>query len=583
MNEKLLEPLKYYESEGRDTHLRYANEHFDALLEKSGVDVNANRATVKEYNSENDKVNKTKARVTKFKTLRVLLIIAIVIGAICFLAGVTQLTSSVGLGIGLMAGGAVAIGLSIFGIVKINPRIKEINKILDIHLAKASELLAKAQEQMAPLNALFDERDTIDLIERTIPELDFEERYTKEQEELLNKHYDFIDLESDDCSMVNVMSGKFEGNPFLFCQALMHELKSETYHGSLVISWTETYRDSNGKIRTRRRTQTLHASVTKPKPYYHLNNYLGYGSQAASELTFSRSPQISASMDEKDIEKKIKKGEKKLKKKAERSLESGGTFQEMANSEFDVLFGASNRNNEVQFRLMYTPLAQKNTVSLIKSKVGYGDDFYFTKHKRFNIITSNHAQRWNMSTSPTNYYSYDVDIAREKFLSFNKEYFKSVFFDFAPLFCVPAYLEEPCASLDKPEEYESYYPYYEHEAVANAMDRSVFIPEGAISDAILKTQFIKKTDSSDLVSVTALTYYTAQRVDIIPVLGGDGRMHGVPVHWTEYIPTSKTSSILVSSANMTRKEYKNKLKADEGLLGSALLHGIIAKKYQEEH
>ena len=111
-------------------------------------------------------------------------------------------------------------------------------------------------------------------------------------------------------------------------------MKNVTYRGSLVISWTETYRDSNGKIRTRRRTQTLTASVTKPKPYYHYNNYLVYGSQAAPKLMFSRSPQVKTNMSEKDIEKKVKKGEKELKKKAQQSVKNGGTFQEMVNSEF---------------------------------------------------------------------------------------------------------------------------------------------------------------------------------------------------------------------------------------------------------
>ena len=58
-------------------------------------------------------------------------------------------------------------------------------------------------------------------------------------------------------------------------------------------------------------------------------------------------------------------------------MKNGGQFQEMANSEFDVLFGANDRDHEVQFRLMYTPLAQRNTVDLIKDK------------KYFNVIANN--------------------------------------------------------------------------------------------------------------------------------------------------------------------------------------------------
>ena len=39
MNERLLEPLKYYETEGRATHEQNANAYFDNLVSKSGINV----------------------------------------------------------------------------------------------------------------------------------------------------------------------------------------------------------------------------------------------------------------------------------------------------------------------------------------------------------------------------------------------------------------------------------------------------------------------------------------------------------------------------------------------------------------
>ena len=53
MNERLLEPLKYYETEGRATHEQNVNAYFDNLVSKSGINVEANRTIVKEYNKEN--------------------------------------------------------------------------------------------------------------------------------------------------------------------------------------------------------------------------------------------------------------------------------------------------------------------------------------------------------------------------------------------------------------------------------------------------------------------------------------------------------------------------------------------------
>ncbi|MBQ8393616.1 MAG: hypothetical protein IJX51_07605 [Clostridia bacterium] len=578
MNQRLLEPIKYYDTEGKATHRKNTEAYFDKLVASSGINLEENRKTVGEYKAEMDKISLLDKKISRNKTAKVFLIIGIILSAIAIGISFALFGNNLGAGfITLGVGVAILVICILILIKKVNPVLKSARELRDLSQEKANELRERAEKQMVPLNALFDERDTITLMETTLPEINFEDTYTKEQEELFIKHYDFIDLESEECSMTQALSGKFEGNPFLFCRCLMHELKNVTYHGSLVISWTETYRDKDGNSRTRRRTQTLHASVTKPKPFYHYNNYLAYGSQAAPSLTFSRAPQVKAGMDEKDIDKKVRKGERKLKKKAEKAMKKGGHFQEMANAEFDVLFGAANRSNEVEFRLMYTPLAQKNTVDLVTSKSGYGDDFYFTKHKKFNIITTNHSQSWDMNTSPSNYFSYDVDEAKRKFVDFNMSFFKTVFFDFAPLLSVPAYLEEPCKSLETPEAYLSNYPYYEHEAIANAFDIKRFLPDFSIEQGILKTHIIEKRDKEDIIGVTAYSYTTMEHIDYVPVLGGDGRMHGVPVCWTEYLPTEKTTSVSVSGTGMSRKEFDRRKGMETAFFECELLHGLIGK------
>ena len=66
----------------------------------------------------------------------------------------------------------------------------------------------------------------------------------------------------------------------------------------------------------------------------------------------------------------------------------------MGNSEFEVLFGATNRNNEVQFRLLFTPLAQKQLLGLMKDKeIAFGDDFNFIKRNKINIIIPDHLKK----------------------------------------------------------------------------------------------------------------------------------------------------------------------------------------------
>ena len=70
-------------------------------------------------------------------------------------------------------------------------------------------------------------------------------------------------------------------------------------------------------------------------------------------------------------------------------------YQRFGNDEFEVLFGGTNRNNELEYRLLFTPLAQKNLLSIIKNPIPYGDDFSFIKDKMINVIRSNHSQTFD--------------------------------------------------------------------------------------------------------------------------------------------------------------------------------------------
>ncbi|MBQ2780458.1 MAG: hypothetical protein IJF42_02745 [Clostridia bacterium] len=556
MSDLLMEPVKYFEQEGRGEFDQNAHQYFDELVAKSGIDVDANRATVREYNAENEIIKTLDKRMSRFKTLRVFLIIGIVICLIVFAASFGQFEEKVWVGILMLV---LGLGLAGGGIYlwfwKINPILKDANAEKEKHVEKANELLAEAQAQMAPLNALFDNTDTFKLIEKTIPELSFDRSFNREHEDKFLNHFGFVDIVDGEMSIADTLSGRMCQNPFLFFRYKQHVMGTETYTGSLVITWTETYRDSDGDIRTRTRTQTLTASVEKPKPYYHMETALGYGCQAAPDLNFSRDAAHTEKLSDKEIAKKVRSGEKELQKQARKATKEGGSFQEMANSEFDVLFGANDRDQEVQFRLMFTPLAQRNTVALLKDLNGWGDDFNFVKRGRYNLIESEHAQDWDMDTGATNYWSYDVDQAREKFTTRNNAYFKSIFFDFAPLMSIPAYMEEPSFSME-PMEYGSNYTYYEHEAMANALGQDAFAHEDAHTESILKTQFQGKQGNSDIVSVTAYAYTTEERIDYVPVKGGDGYYHQVPVPWIEYIPVEKTSNMAVQALGITEREFR---------------------------
>ena len=219
----------------------------------------------------------------------------------------------------------------------------------------------------------------------------------------------------------------------------------------------------------------------------------------------------------------------------------------MSNSDFEVLFDALDRTNEIQFRTLFTPLAQTNMVALILSKIGYGDDFNFIKSKRTNRIITNHSQGRVINLLPENYTSYSYDVIQENFIGKNIEFFKDVYFDFAPLFAIPMYQERPVHSLKPIPDYSQLYSLKECEVLANAVDHKYVVHPKTKTQAILKSTFVRSKDNVDETCITAYSYNIEKRVDIVSVRGGDGHFHNVPVEWDEYLPLKAQNNFYIST------------------------------------
>lgn len=581
MENLILEPLKFYEQAGK-AHEQYANEYFDKLVDVSKINVEENRKTASAYRKQSSIAEGTFKKIRNYKVLRGFLIFFIVVGILASLIGIGALSGTVQV-LTISIGIAVAISCLLIIFLKINKIIKSAAELYANQLKKAEDILRQAQAQMARLNSSFSEKDTLCLIEKVMPGIKFDDNYTVKLSHDFTKNFNYIDYINQNRSVVDTLSGRYNQNPFVFYRYVNHYIGSKIYHGTKIITWTERVRGSDGKYRTVTRSQTLHAQVSKPFPYYNYGTALAYGNQVAPDLNFSRQATDVEELSEKQVEKRVKKGQKKLSKLAAVSMENGGQFTEMANSEFDVLFGATDRDHEVQFRVMFSPMAQINMVKLLKADdVGYGDDFSFTKRGRFNCIISEHAQRWNMDTSPSNYYSYDVDIARKNFIEFNKQYFKSVFFDFAPLLSVPSYQEKPSSVFEPIEKYHSNYTYYDYEVLANAIGVQKFAHPNSVTEVILKARHMFSNNQTDCVQITANSYAGESRLDFIPVFGRDGRMHSVPVPWVEYIPLENVSNIAVKKVGLEIKDFNQRV-AEKGVGNklfdspSAYLHGLFAK------
>ena len=518
----IFNPLEEYNTKFKALHLDNINAFFDELVSKSGVDIEANRKTVKEHIELTENLSKLKKKRNWLLFLRVVMIITLVLIPLV--------------------------------ILKTTPKIKALKEEIEQANKRAEELLEEANNQMLPLNALFTSNDATALVEKTVPEFDFKPLFTIEQEKDMRVNYDFAGGGGRNYSTLDVLAGHYNENPFLFENRLVHRMGSETYHGYKTIHWTETYRDSNGKLRTRSRSQTLKASVTKPKPFYSTEVVLYYCAQAAPELCFSRDASHLDRKSEKALERHVKKEEKRLRKKTDKAISKNESFMSMSNTEFEVLFDALDRNNEVQFRTLFTPLAQTNLEKLILSKDGYGDDFIFIKEKRTNEIISTHSQNRGLTVSSRSYVSYSFDEIKNNFISKNVEYFKAVYFDFAPLLAIPAYQDRPVHSLKPIPDSSQLYSLRESEALANLVPSYEVVHPKTKTKAILKSEYAGAASDSDEMTITAYSYDIKQRVDIVSVYGGDGRYHDVSVQWDDYIPLEASNSFLVTAADKVKEQ-----------------------------
>ncbi len=596
-DDRLLEPLEAYKQSYKQEFERNAEAYFDDLVSKSGISLDDNRATVASYDAKMKQVAQLDKRLSRNKGARGFLIFLIVLGVILLVIGILSLLQESYLfGSLTLVGGAACMAVG-FGIIfgKINPLLKRTEAERQKRQAEADSFLEEAWKQMAPLNALFDDTATRKLIESTIPLVKIDDNFNMRRYDYLCTKYGFGEPNDPERSTIGILTGEILGNPFVVDRELVHTMGTCTYTGSLVITWTTTYTDAQGHSHTQTHTQTLIAMLTRPKPYYSEQTRLIYGNEAAPDLHFSRTAGHAESLSEGKREKTVKSGAKKLRKLQELAMTDDDpttNFTEMGNTEFDVLFGALDRDNEVQFRLLFTPLAQKNMIALMTDTAGFGDDFAMRKDGCLNFVSSEHSAHWDLDTSDyKRYYSYSADIARKTFVDFNCSYFKYLYFDLAPLLSIPLYQQHKPQEYIYPENYFRNYTPYESEFLANRVGQNAFCHPDTATQTILKTEFLDKEGGSDKIRVTAYSYRAEDRLDFVTELGGDGNLHAVPVHWVEYIPIVQTGTAAMRELGLSEKDFDESVSGGTvkdalDQIGSYLHgygHGILCCKTDDEN
>ena len=543
------DPYDYYKKELKGKVSERAKELIENLTKKANIDTENNKKLNSEIKKLENEIDNCSFKCTGHKVLNIFLIILGIAGVIFSILGIVRMVlgdSDLFAILSLVIGIIVAVGCFLIVFLVLRKKIKKyedkLKKLKNKHQNKVNE----AWQGLAPLRESFDFSQYIDFVNDLNTTIKLDKDVDKRKLKLLNESYDLNWYYGNNESVVDVYSGTVGENPFLRILVNRTDLYNHTYTGTRVVTWTKRVRGSDGKMHTVTESETLVASYSAPAPKYFNYSMIIYGNGAAPKLTFSRNPSgLPLEHDEKDVEKLIKKRTKEIEERAEEAIKKGKNFTALANNDFDALFYAIDRNNETEFRLLFTPLAQQNMTELICATDTYGDDFRFLKQNKLNYIVSNHSSS-SIDLRYTNYFNlYNYEELKNNYINDITREFYSLYFDLAPILAIPLYQMNEAPLYDGKIN-EDEITYYEAEASINHMNSNLFRPIESKTNQILKTKKIKEFNDAELYKVTSYSYDKIPRTTYVPVACRNGGVYDVAVNWFEYIPCQKDSNVAFS-------------------------------------
>ena len=554
--DRLLEPASYYRDELKNSYSERLSALFESLTKKSGVDADVNRGTVSRLDDANGVLHKYRSRRSLWIFL---LVLSLVVVAVAAYFTYDQVNGGSRLQEESLRMLAQIASLGFFGfltvfsilrIIKYGRMIREQEKVV-------REIENLAWRQMSPLISMINTEDFCRIAHEVAPAIEIAPfipsrliSRLKEREPSQNELFNHIRfMEREDITTISSLSGCVDGKPFMMMSYVAFRMGMAVYTGSISLPYVDHVTDSDGKVRTVTRYETLTASIEKPCPEYDSYHRAIYFSEACPDLTFLRSPINISAKSEKGFEKEIKKARKKFLKLEKKSMKNGGrTFTPLSDSAFEALFNTEDRDNDVEFRMMYTPYAIKQFTELVKSPDGFGDNFYLEKDGCCTSCILEGGQigySGGFRPDPAKIASYSYDVMKSRFSRYGEDFFRNFYFCLAPLFSVPIYADgrnEDFAAIMRESDEASYYQ-FDAESLASA-DPEAFRPIGTSTEVIIKAVDSRKYDYGTLFTMESHSFRAESRVEYVYKVG----FHvsgNVPVHWTEYIPQTRRTQMLV--------------------------------------
>ncbi|PPE05535.1 MAG1210 family protein [Williamsoniiplasma lucivorax] len=579
----MFEPVKNY-LQYKQQHQELMEKKLNEFIQMSQIDAAHNQDLMQQKTKKDDELNNFKGELKKVKLLKALVIIGfglffgLALLSILFIFGVDTGVADFVWWICFSFGLIIGIGL----LVLLFTRIKQSNALWTNKVKKKEGEIAILIEEgwasLTSLNQILHWTEFNQEIEQVIPNLQLDHYLSHQVMEMMTKTFQTNLPDFDDRFAIGLQSGSINGNPLIWMNERVRGWVNHVYTGSIAISWTETV-TVNGKNETRSRSQTLTAHVEKPRPNYTEEARLIFVCDLAPNLQFSRKIGEPLHEDWKKVEKEVENEYRKLEKKAQKAIKNDQSFNLLSNKAFEVLFNATNRNHEIEFRVLFTALAQSQMVELFKSKdIGLGDYFNFSKREKVNEIRAEILQQINhFNNIDLNHY--DLAWIKTNLLAVANKYFDLLYLSLLPILVIPGYQDYKTQEFiyEANENQSATTSYLEQELIASNFMQALKHPN-SITKNILKTTVEAVHPDYDLINVTAHGFDGIEHIEYVSVYGPDGRWHQVPVLWIEYRPVAQSKKIMIHKTKNLKSfaDFKNATNhLNERELGS---HNMVYKK-----
>jgi hypothetical protein len=214
----------------------------------------------------------------------------------------------------------------------------------------------------------------------------------------------------------------------------------------------------------------------------------------------------------------------------------------MENVEFDKYFGKVKRNDETQFRFLFTILTQENIVKLFKK---YGQ-FKYEKNSSINIISNKNFKNQIARFSKV-FIDYDYENFQENFKDKIKETADLIYVLFSMILSIPAFVHTQKQIAKKnmkniPSETHVLSVLYTY------FDKNMLCHSSTTTDYILEIKNTTTSKNQTVITVVAYSFNGVSRTK---------HVNGVEIQYIDYISLNKTTKVSISASKTASDDFKN--------------------------